>query len=63
MSFGVHAVHTADVTSFSEMVEKAVHIAQRDGLAQIGQPIVITAGIPFGTPGNTNVLRIAVVGE
>jgi pyruvate kinase len=63
LSFGVHAVHTADVASFSEMVQKAVQIARRDGIAGVGERLVITAGVPFGTPGNTNVLRIARVEE
>ena len=47
----------------SEMVERACSIAVRDGLARAGQRLVITAGVPFGTPGATNVLRIAVVGR
>jgi pyruvate kinase len=59
LSFGVHAVHTADIHDFNEMVQKAVKIALRDGIASPGQRVVITAGVPFGTPGNTNVLRIA----
>lgn len=63
LSFGVHAVHTSDIHDFREMVEKASFIATRDGVAAKGQSIVITAGSPFGLPGNTNVLRIAVVGE
>ncbi len=63
LSFGVHAVHTADVANFGEMVQKAVQIASCDGLAKDGQALVITAGVPFGTPGSTNVLRIARVGE
>lgn len=61
MSFGVHAVHTADIHSFPEMVQKAQKVAADDKLAAAGQRIVITAGVPFGTPGNTNVLRIAWV--
>ena len=61
LSFGVHAVHTNDVTDFSEMVQKAGRIAYRDGIARAGDRVVITAGVPFGTPGNTNVLRIHVV--
>ena len=63
LSFGVHAVHTSDVHDFSEMVEKAALIARRDGLATPGQSIVVTAGVPFGTPGRTNTLRIATVKE
>lgn len=63
LSFGVHAVHTADVANLAEMVQKAVKIALRDGLARVGDQLVITAGVPFGTPGRTNVLRIAAVEE
>ena len=59
LCWGVHTVHTEDVTDFSEMVGKACTIALHDGLAQHGDRLVITAGVPFGTPGNTNVLRIA----
>jgi pyruvate kinase len=63
LSFAVHSVHTNDVANFSEMVQKAVQIAKRDGIALVGQRIVITAGVPFGTPGNTNILRIARIME
>jgi pyruvate kinase len=61
VSYGVHTVVTPDVATFSEMVQKACRIAHRDGFAAAGQRLVITAGIPFGTPGNTNSLRIAWV--
>jgi pyruvate kinase len=61
LCWGVHPIHTHDVTTFSEMVEKACRLARQDGLAEPGQRIVVTAGVPFGTPGNTNVLRIAWV--
>lgn len=61
LSFGVHAVQTADISNFSEMVDKAVKIAAADGIAKIGEQVVITAGVPFGTPGATNVLRIATI--
>src|SRR3546814_5289377 len=61
LCWGVHPVQTSDVTSFQEMVKKACRMAFRDGFAEEGQRLVITAGMPFGTPGNTNVLRIAWV--
>jgi pyruvate kinase len=61
LSFGVHAVHTADVSTPEEMVQKAVKVAAREGLAKTGDKIVITAGVPFGKPGNTNLLRIAEI--
>jgi len=57
--WGAHCVHTSDVKSFSDMVQKAVRIAHGEKIAEIGQRVVITAGVPFGTPGATNTLRIA----
>jgi pyruvate kinase len=57
--WGAHCVHTSDVKSFNDMVQKAVRIAHREKIADVGERVVITAGVPFGTPGATNVLRIA----
>jgi pyruvate kinase len=59
--WGAHCVHTSDVKSFGDMVQKGVRIAHREKIAEVGQRVVITAGVPFGTPGATNVLRIAWV--
>ena len=57
--WGVHSVETEDLHNFGEMVSKAVSIAAREGFAAPGDRLVITAGVPFGTPGATNILRIA----
>jgi pyruvate kinase len=57
--WGVHAVLTHDVASVQEMTEFACATALKEGLAQAGQTIVITAGMPFGASGTTNLLRIA----
>ena len=54
---------TEDVKNFSDMVEKACRIAEREDFARPGDRVVVTAGVPFGTPGATNVLRIAWVGR
>ena len=61
--WGTHCVETSDVSSFSEMVDKATRIAREENFAQPGQRLVVTAGVPFGTPGSTNVLRIAWVAD
>ena len=53
---------TPDATSFADMVEKACNLALEEGFAKTGERIVVTAGVPFGTPGSTNTLRIARVG-
>jgi pyruvate kinase len=61
LSYGVRSVVTPDINSFSQMVERAARMARATGIAHIGDRLVVTAGVPFGTPGNTNTLRIAVV--
>lgn len=61
IAWGVHNVQTPDATSFSDMVENAGSVALAEGFAKPGDRIVITAGVPFGTPGSTNTLRIAWV--
>ncbi len=45
------------------MVAKACRIAYQEGFALPGQRIIISAGVPLGTPGATNMLRIAFVGD
>jgi pyruvate kinase len=57
--WGVHSVHTADVTDVDEMTERACEVARRDHFATSGQFIVAIAGMPFGTSGTTNLIRIA----
>jgi pyruvate kinase len=61
LAWGVHNVLTEDLHSFDDMVNKAVDIASREGFAASGERLVITAGVPFGTPGSTNIVRIAWV--
>ncbi|HSV29418.1 MAG TPA: pyruvate kinase [Candidatus Omnitrophota bacterium] len=61
--WGAHNVQTAEVRSFSEMVSKALMTAQREGFAKIGDRVVITAGVPFGLTGTTNILRVAEIEE
>jgi pyruvate kinase len=56
--WGAHAVRTRDVGSFEEMVGKAKRMALRHKLAGAGDRLVIVAGVPFGTPGSTNVLHV-----
>jgi pyruvate kinase len=60
--WGVHALLTHDVADVTEMTDYACRAAQQEGFAASGDTIVISAGLPFGTPGATNLLRIAEIG-
>lgn len=57
--WGLNCVHTEDATNFQDMIDKACQISVEYKFAKLKDRIVITAGMPFGTPGKTNVIRIA----
>ena len=61
LAWGLRCVHTEDATDFAHMLRLACRHAVSEGLASKGDQLVVTAGSPFGTPGTTNVLRIAVI--
>jgi pyruvate kinase len=61
--WGVHCVVAQDARDQDDMVERACRIAFRDGFAKSGQRVIIVAGVPLGTPGATNMLRITFVGN
>ena len=61
LAWGVHCFFSHDVSTIDEMVAYAQESAKANGIAKGGERIVITAGMPFGTPGATNMLRVAWV--
>jgi pyruvate kinase len=56
--WGAFAVRTRDIDSFEEMVAKGKRMALRYHLGQAGARLIMLAGVPFGTPGSTNVLHV-----
>jgi len=61
--WGLHTVAGEEPSSLEGMIAHAAEVAEGEGLAAKGSRIIITAGLPLGTPGATNMLRIAYVGE
>ena len=61
--WGLHCVLTGDPEDLDDMVDKACRIAYQEGFSQPGQRVIVTAGVPLGTPGATNLLRVAFVGD
>lgn len=61
--WGQHCVVTQDATDLDDMVDRACRIAHDEGFAKLGDRVIITAGVPLGTPGATNMLRISYVGS
>ncbi len=63
MSWGTNCVVTGEVNRFKEAVIAAVRAAIEQKLATEDDMIVVTAGVPFNTPGSTNILRVAPCAE
>jgi pyruvate kinase len=61
LAWGLHCVETEDAKDLDDVAERATRIAQEQGFAKKGDRIVVTAGLPLGTPGATNMLRVAIV--
>lgn len=59
LAWGVHSRVCEPITSVETMVETACRLAVEEDFCKPGEAIVITAGMPFGEPGRTNLLRIA----
>jgi len=60
--WGIHCVIAEDAHDQDDMVERACRLAFKEGFAKAGQRVIIVAGVPLGTPGATNFMRIAFVG-
>lgn len=62
LSYGVKTVYVPEIIEdFTGPARHAAEIAKRVGFASQGDKFVMTAGVPFGTPGSTNILRIGWV--
>lgn len=59
--WGVHAVVAEDAKNVDDMADRACRIAGTEGFGVPGDRVIIVAGVPFGTPGATNMVRIAFV--
>lgn len=59
--WGAHAVATKDIGSFEEMIAKGKRMALRHGFGKAGSKLIALAGVPFGTPGATNLLHVVTL--
>ncbi len=63
LAWGIELVLTGDPANLTDMVIKACRIAFDEGVVKPRGGILITAGVPLGSPGATNMIRIAFVDE
>ncbi len=59
--WGVHALVAPDPKDTADLAARGARAARVEGFAAPGQRVIIVAGVPFGTPGATNMIRLAFV--
>ena len=59
--WGVNSCFSPDSENATEMVNIACSVAKDKKLVSADDNVVITAGVPFGNAGSTNLLRIAKI--
>ena len=63
LSWGTNCVMTGELERFKMAVINAARAARSHGFAEEEDMIVVIAGVPFGVPGSTNILRVAPCAE
>ncbi|RKF21628.1 pyruvate kinase [Altericroceibacterium spongiae] len=59
--WGAYSVVTKDIGSFEEMIAKGKRMALRHDFGEANDKLVVLAGVPFGTPGATNLLHVVTL--
>ncbi len=61
--WGISALVMESASSTDELIERAIEAAKKQGLIKNGDTVVVTAGVPVGVPGTTNMIKVHVAGE
>lgn len=62
LTWGVEPFVIEKPGSTDEMLDSAIALSQEKGYAKEGDLIIITAGVPVGESGTTNIMKIQVIG-
>lgn len=63
LSWGVYPLLTESATSTDEVIDNSINTAVESGYIKNGELVVITAGVPVGVTGTTNLIKVHVVSE
>lgn len=63
MSWGVIPIQIEEKHNTDELFDHVIDVAQKRGLVKNGDLVVITAGVPLGVSGTTNLMKVHLVGN
>lgn len=63
LMWGVKPIYAPPTEGTDAMIEQSINVSLEEGLIKNGDLVVITAGVPVGVPGTTNLLKVEVVGQ
>ena len=63
LTWGVEALLSEKIFSTDEVIENAVEISKAHGYVKSSDTVVLTAGVPVGVAGSTNLIKVQTVGE
>ena len=63
LTWGVEALLSEKIFSTDEVIANAVEISKAHGYVKSSDTVVLTAGVPVGLAGSTNLIKVQTVGE
>ncbi len=63
LAWGVLPLYLEELDTTDELFDRAVDCAQQAGVVKSGELVVITAGVPVGVSGTTNLMKVQVAGH
>lgn len=61
--WGVHAVMGQETDSTDAMLDVAIERGLASGICKHGSRVIITAGVPVGESGTTNLMKVHIIGD
>ncbi len=63
LSWGVYTVNCQQAGNTDDLIDNSIEASKNEGFIHDGELVVITAGVPTGVSGTTNLIKVHVVSE
>jgi pyruvate kinase len=63
LNWGVFPIQSEMKESFEDLVDSALTLSEETGIVEVGDLVVVAAGVPVGLAGTTNLIRVETIGD